>query len=118
MAKFKFGKFETEIDGTDVDFTEEYDAALTVYRETVGALEQNPPAAKSEQLAALCNVFFVFFDSLFGDDTHEKMFGQRRSVAVCADAFMKLTDCIENDNGMQAKVNAFIGNRAQRRANQ
>ena len=34
MAKFKFGKFETEIDATDVDFMEKYETEVKKYTDS------------------------------------------------------------------------------------
>lgn len=118
MAKFKFGKFETEIDATDVDFMEKYETEVKKYTDSAVKISENPPETDSAGLKLLCGIFFTFFDAMFGEDARQKMFGEKRSLKLCFEAFGALSDCIKNDDSALKTANRFIGNRAQRRANQ
>ena len=58
----------------------------------------------------------LFFDEVLGEGASSKLFGENRSVDMCADAVVKLKECATNYDGVVNKFNAISGNRAQRRA--
>ncbi len=94
MSQYKFGNFEVEFDPTDVAFVEKYEAAAEKYNLEITEIKKDGKA--SEILRTMCQIFFDFFDHLFGEATHEKMFGSTFSVDLCVRAFKSLVD-IMND---------------------
>lgn len=117
MAKFKFGKFETEIDATDVDFLKRYDAAAEKMQKSVAATDEKAESMEAwRYMDELCSTLFTFFDEVLGEGASSKLFGENRSVDMCADAVVKLKECATNYDGVVNKFNAISGNRAQRRA--
>ena len=88
MNSFVFGDFKAEIDVTDVSFVETYEGAAEAYNEEIRKVPQDGKA--SEQMRCMCEVFFRAFDRIFGEGTHEKMFGNKMSVDACVQAFQEL----------------------------
>ncbi len=114
MPKFEYGKFSVEIDPTDVEFVKKYEDAAEEYNAEISKISK--VGKVSERLEYICNVFFKVFDTIFGDGTHIKMFGDKHSVRDCAEAFRNLVDVIKSEN-----LNDTLGivsgeNRAVRRA--
>lgn len=96
MPKFECGKLSAEIDPTDVEFVKKYEDAAEEYNAEIAKISK--VGKVSEQLEYICNVFFKVFDTIFGNGTHIKMFGDKLSVRDCAEAFRKLVDVIKSDN--------------------
>ena len=94
MTKYQFGKFEVEIDPTDVAFVEKYEAATTEYQTRIATVSQEGRA--SEIMMRLCGVFYDVFDEIFGKDTSNKMFGKTNSVDLCVKAFKTLVDTMND----------------------
>lgn len=116
MAKFKFGKFETEIDSTDVGFLKIYDTASERLGKAAAAADEKAASvAPWQYMDELCSALFAFFDEVLGEGASSKMFGEKRSVDLCADALSKLKECATNYDGVVSKLNTFGGNRAARR---
>ncbi len=119
MEKFKFGKFETEIDATDVGFLKQYNAAAEKMQKAVDAADKNASSMEAwRYMDELCSALFAFFDEVLGEGASNKMFGEKRSVDLCADAVVKLRECATNYDSVVSKLDTIGGNRAQRRANQ
>lgn len=114
MKKFQFGDFETEIDTTDVSFVERYEEAAERYDAAIKSLPKDGKA--SNQLKAICQIFFDTFDSVFGEGTHEKMFGNRISVDLCTTAFVELVKMMRDYTETMNKIKSIQPNRAARRA--
>lgn len=117
MTKFKFGKFETEIDATDVRFLKRYDAAAEKMQKAVAAADEKAAGLEAwRYMDELCSALFTFFDEVLGEGASSKLFGENRSVDMCADAVVKLKECATNYDSVVSKLNTLGGNRAQRRA--
>ena len=115
MSEFKYGKFEIEIGPTDVVFVERYEAAADKYDQKISNVKKDGKA--SDILRAMCDVFFGFFDDLFGENTHEKMFGDKLSVEHCVKAFKCLVGLMNDyTDAINSMIDVVPTNRTQRRA--
>lgn len=114
MSKFTFGKYETEIDVTDVAFVEKYEDVADQYNKDIKNVPKDGKV--SEQMRAMCEVFFTAFDSLFGEGTSKKMFGDKLSVDLCVQAFKQLVELMKDYSNTIEKMQIAPVNRAQRRA--
>lgn len=113
--KFKFGEFEADLRVTDVSFVEKYEDGVSYYNANITKVRKDGKA--SEIFSEICDVFFRTFDIIFGEDTHKKMFGGKKDVELCADAFRELVDGMKRYDGVISKLSGTgTMNRAQRRA--
>lgn len=113
--KFKFGEFETELRLTDVSFVQKYEDGVSYYNENIGKVRKDGKA--SEIFSDICEVFFKCFDIIFGEGTYKKMFGEKKDVEMCADAFRELVDGMKQYDSIISKISGGgIANRTQRRA--
>ena len=80
MSQWKFGNFETEIDFTDVDFLDRIDEGKQLMQEA----EKNvlKVGKNSDIIRSQCEVFYAFFDHVFGRDAREAMFEGKTSRCV------------------------------------
>ena len=118
MSLWKFEDFEAEIDLTDVDVVE----TLELAQEKISDEFKKVPAdgKTSEIYKAQIRCFTVFFDTIFGDGTTEKIMQGKRSLGKCleaADSFYSFVGA-ENKNIGEAYDKYRVqnrGNRQQRR---
>ena len=118
MSLWKFEDFEAEIDLTDVDVVE----TLELAQEKISDEFKKVPAdgKASEICKAQIRCFTVFFDTIFGDGTTEKIMQGKRSLGKCleaADSFYSFVGA-ENKNIGEAYDKYRVqnrGNRQQRR---
>lgn len=75
MSLWKFGDFEAEVDFTDADFLDVLEEAKAEMFEA----EQNVPVVgkNSDIIRARCACFYVFFDTLFGEEQGSGSFVER-----------------------------------------
>ena len=113
MSLYKFGGFEAEVDVSDVDYLERYEEAFEEYNKGIGNVPDT--GKESDKVRYICNLIFGVFDRIFGDGTHEKMFGGRMSGDLCVQALYALT-ALNEEYAQKAKSATETLNRAQRRA--
>lgn len=94
MSLYKFGNFEIEFDPTDVEFVEKYEIAADYYDTEIKKVPQS--GKPSAILKSACEVFFQFFNQLFGENASLKMFEKTYSINLCAKAFRQLIDIMQN----------------------
>lgn len=119
MATFKFGNFETEIDTSDFDFMQTFEARCMETAAEVGKVSQE--GKRSETIKAISDIYFAFFDALFGEGTSERLFNGRVNMRLCDQAMSALGDAIIEDqkaysDETMAIVSKYAGNRQTRRA--
>lgn len=69
-----------------------------------------------EQIEALCNAIFDFFDHIFGDGTAKKIFGDKVSLTLCMDAFESfMQQKAEQDESFIKRAERYKENFMQRR---
>lgn len=118
MSLWKFEDFEAEIDLTDVDVVE----TLELAQEKISDEFKKVPAdgKTSEIYKSQIRCFTVFFDTIFGDGTTEKIMQGKRNLGKCleaADSFYSFVGA-ENKNIGEAYDKYRVqnrGNRQQRR---
>ncbi|ALY06957.1 hypothetical protein JY817_18730 [Clostridioides difficile] len=74
-----------------------------------------------EMIRDICNLIFKCFDDIFGEGTSNKMFGDKRNLKVCSNAFFELIEEVnrqkqEGEEFFASAVSKYTPNRAQRRA--
>lgn len=80
MSRWKFGKFEAEVDFTDADFM---DALEEAQEQLVIQSKETPKVGKkSDIIRAQVGCFAQFFDHIFGPGTSEKMYEGRASLEL------------------------------------
>lgn len=80
MSRWKFGKFEAEVDFTDADFM---DALEEAQEQLVIQSKETPKVGKkSDIIRAQVDCFAQFFDHIFGPGTSEKMYEGRVSLEL------------------------------------
>lgn len=90
MSLWRFGNAEFEVDFTDAAFMEKIENANHDMVEDLKHVQK--VGKQSEIIRSECNVFFRFFDSVFGDGSHKKLFGDKISVNLCVQAAESLYD--------------------------
>ena len=84
MSLWRFNNAEFEIDFTDAAFMEKVENA---YQNMIEDLKHVQKVGKqSEIIRSKCNVFFKFFESVFGPGSREKLFGDKVSINLCVQA--------------------------------
>lgn len=118
--KFQIYDAEVELDFLDADEMERVEAALTRVDERSHALvaeAKNMP--QSQAVRNQCKVIFDFFDDVFGEGTHKRIFGTKCNLIQALNAFdafnVAKDSCV---NEIRAISNKYSANRAQRRADQ
>lgn len=107
-----------ELDMTDVDVVERYEAIFDEMQEREKALPKTGKA--SEVLRAHYNWFVEVFDKIFGEGIGVQVCGEKKSLSNCYDAYDSFLLFISSQKAAQRERVARIGttylNRAQRRA--
>ena len=80
MSRWKFGKFEAEVDFTDADFMDALEEAPQELADR--SMEVPRVGKKSDIIRAQVGCFAQFFDHVFGPGTSEKMYEGRASLEL------------------------------------
>lgn len=127
---WRYNDIDLEIDLADADDMERYMAACTHFDENNAALQREKTDASFIRKQA--DVYYVYFDELFGEGTAEKMFNGKKNVRICLQAmnefFEFAAEQVAENNQFYAQRNKereekiasfrgeYSGNRQQRRA--
>ena len=104
---------ELEFDLLDADTAEKYDECI---KEMQGIKEKTTGMSIGESIRFQCNTIFNLFNTLFGEGTDKRVFGNKTHLGQCLEAFEALV--IEgNKQGeeMSKKYSKYSPNRATRR---
>ncbi|ADL53211.1 DUF6673 family protein [Clostridium cellulovorans] len=102
-----------DLDIFDVDVAEKYENALKKI-ENIAAEVKNLGMADS--IRKQCNAIFNVFNTLFGEGTDKKIFGDKVNLLVCIKAFEELVVQVnEQKKELDNIANKYSPNRAQRR---
>lgn len=106
------------IDIFDVEVVEKYELGLKRIKE-----RSNDSADKSfsESIRIQCNLVFDFFNTMFGEGTDKKVFGDKVNLVTCLEAFEELVSQVNEQKSEQMKKldkisNKYSPNRAARRS--
>ena len=117
---FRYNGAEFSVDFNDADFFERYWDAC----EQLGKSEEELKNNKNERgfMRKYCDMFYAFFDNLFGKGAGDKIYQGRHNVAECEKIYMRFIGfCgaevkkFNEDRVSFAKVNRQGMNRKQRR---
>lgn len=103
-----------DIDILELDVAERYETAL----EKVENIAMKVQGMKtSESIRTQCNAIFEVFNTMFGEGTDKKIFGNKVNLLTCLKAFEELITQVNSKNAeVERLANKYSPNRAQRRA--
>ncbi len=114
-----FRDLDLDFDIFDADTAELYEeAAKQAGEEAV----KKPGETLAECIRRQCGAVFHFFDTLFGDNFHRELFGERTNLVECLEAFREFVGLVNAqraalDNMIaEVKAEGAAPNRAARRA--
>ncbi len=116
--KFKIYDAEVELDFLDADEMDRVEAALNRVqsRSTAASYEG---MTQSQAIRTQCGIIFDFFDDVFGEGTHKRIFGSKCNLAQALNAFQAFNTAKEDSvKEIRAIGDKYNANRAQRRAQQ
>ncbi len=88
MGKWLYNNCEFEFDPMDYDDAARYESAVAVYRDSTNSMDEH--VSLSENIERGCGFYKTFFDSMFGEGTYNRLFGEKKNIRMCEDAFMSL----------------------------
>ncbi|WP_346935308.1 DUF6673 family protein [Clostridium sp.] len=102
-----------DIDILDLEVAEKWEQAL----EHVEGIAKPIEGMKvSESIRTQCNAIFDVFNTMFGEDTDKKVFGDKVNLLTCLKAFEELVTHISAKNSEVEKIaSKYSPNRATRR---
>lgn len=109
-----------DLDIMDLETSEKYEKALEDVKDKSAEIK-NEDMKRSEIIKTQCNIIFDCFNTLFGEGSDKKIFGDKVNYRVCLDSFEELINNMnkkaeENDKYIKDKIGKYSPNRAQRRA--
>ena len=114
--KFKIKGEEFEIDFLDADEMERIEAAIQTL-ESKNKPESYEGMTQSQLIRKQCSTIFTFFDEVFGEGAHKRIFKGKCNLRDAIGAF---EDFVQAKNGSAAELkeigDRYTPNRAQRRA--
>ena len=107
MSLFKYGKFEKELDFTDVDFQEKLENAYDAFEDDTKHL---PTTGKISYIyAAQVECYDAFLDNVLGENAVKLMFGEKRSLESRVNAMERLANLrIESDQKLEERFSQFM----------
>lgn len=110
----KINGVELELDIFDMNVAEKYEKAIAKVQEEAA---KSKGLKLSSSIRKQCTAVFECFDAIFGEGTHQKIFGERVNLIDCLKAFESL---IQGANDQVKEVesinNKYSSNRAKRRS--
>ncbi len=103
-----------DIDIYDLEVAEKYDKVL----ENLKEVEQNNNTSMNmvDIIKTQCNAIFNVFNTMFGEGTDKKVFGDRVNLLICMTAFEELVSQMNDKKAEMEKItNKYSPNRANRR---
>ncbi|MCB2308823.1 AP endonuclease [Clostridium estertheticum] len=102
-----------DIDILDADIAEKYEDALSVVD---NISEKVKDMGISQSIRTQCTAIFDVFNTLFGEGTDKKVFGDKSNLLICLKAFEELVIVTNSQREDVVKfANKYSPNRASRR---
>jgi len=103
-----------DIDILDLEEAEKWEKAL----ERVEGIAKTMEGMKiSESIRTQCNAIFDVFNTIFGEGTDKKVFGDKVNLLTCLKAFEELVTHMSAKNSEVEKIaSKYSSNRVQRRS--
>lgn len=103
-----------DLDILDLEVAEKYEKALESLQELSGKVQG---MSMVESIKTQCNAVFDVFNTMFGEGTDKKVFGDRVNLLTCLKAFEELVTQMNVQNAeVERLASKYSPNRAQRRA--
>lgn len=103
-----------DINILDADVAEKYEVEL---EKVTRVAEEVKTLKLSEAIRKQCEAIFEMFNSLFGEGTDKKVFGNRVNLVICLKAFEELVgQANEQSKEIEKMANKYSPNRASRRS--
>lgn len=91
MSLLKINDVELEVDMGDIEFSEKYENALLKMGESEKELQN--VGYLSDFFRNYCQLFYTFFDNVFGEGTGERIFHGKYNVKTCEDTYFSFLEC-------------------------
>lgn len=91
MSKISINGVDLEIDLLDADTAERMEAAFEHVADRVTEIEADKSIRLSQAIRAMCREIFSCFNSLFGEGTDKRVFGDQVNLEQCMMAFAELS---------------------------
>lgn len=103
-----------DLDIYDMEVAEKYEKAIEKVKEQCNEVEGK---SLSETIKLQCNSIFNLFNSMFGEGTDKKIFGNKVNLLICINAFEELILQVNEQKKKLEKIsNKYSPNRAARRS--
>lgn len=103
-----------DLDILEADIAEKYEKAL---EKVVEVAKSTEGLKTSLAIRKQCNAVFECFNTIFGEGTDKKVFGDKVNLLICLKAFEELVAKSNEQNGeLEKLLNKYSPNRAKRRA--
>lgn len=87
----------------DLEFLEKYESANYVIVKQSSEIDKF--LRRSEAVRIQCNLVFDFFNTVFGEGTAKKIFGERVNLKTCIDAY---EEAVNGINALDAKLGNYF----------
>lgn len=102
-----------DIDIYDLEVAEKYEKALKTVQESSS---KDDSKSLSEGIRFQCKLIFDFFNTVFGEGTNKKIFGNKVNLMTCVKAFEEVVSRMnEQKKEIEKLSNKYSPNRAARR---
>ena len=92
MEKWTHNGHEFDFDPMDYEDAVRYEAAVKRFQESSDALDEHAPLGES--ILKGCEIYKAFFDSMFGEGTYKSLFGEKKNIRACDEAFISLVSYV------------------------
>lgn len=104
-----------DLDIYDLEVAEKYEKALAKVRDLS---TKDDSKSLSEGIKFQCNLIFEFFNTVFGEGTDKKVFGNKVNLMTCMKSFEEIVLRMnEQKKELEKLSNKYSPNRAARRNN-
>ena len=117
MSTIKINDIELEYNALDADTVERSDTALERVKNHAAEIGTNKDLRLSQGIRAICKEVFECFNTIFGEGTDKKIFGDACDMGKAMDAFGQLAQQIQasGEKEITAITSKYTPNRKVRR---
>lgn len=114
----KINGIELEFNGLNADQMERAEQAIDKVSKEMESLKTGSLTRTSQLIRGVCGIVFECFNTIFGDGTDKKVFGDTCDMGKALDAFGQLTAQLKTEGvekGLNNLIEKYTPNRQQRR---
>ncbi len=118
MAQIKIKDVELEFNALDADTAEKIENAMERVNTRVSEIQADKTLKLSQGIRAICEMVFECFNTVFGEGTDKKIFGDTCDMGKALDAFGQLKGQLDQSQSkfMDDLTHKYTPNREARRA--